>query len=76
MAGAPLVAVALALLAGAGSVGVAVAAAAGAALAVPITVRTVLAPMAHRSVDAHLEAYRSLVGGAEAPAPLAVAQMA
>ena len=54
MAGAPLVAVALALLAGAGSVGVAVAAAAGAALAVPITVRTVLAPMAHRVVDAHL----------------------
>jgi len=54
VAGAPLVAVALALLAGAGSVGVAVAAAAGAALAVPITVRTVLAPMAHRSVDAHL----------------------
>ena len=54
MAGAPLVAVALALLAGAGSVGVAVAAAAGVALGVPITVRTVLAPMAHRVVDAHL----------------------
>jgi len=54
VAGAPLVAVALALLAGAGSVGVAVAAAAGAALGVPITVRTVLAPMAHRVVDAHL----------------------
>jgi len=54
VAGAPLVAVALALLAGAGSVGVAVAAAAGVALGVPITVRTVLAPMAHRVVDAHL----------------------
>lgn len=31
---------------------------------------------ADRSVDAHLEAYRSLAGGAEASAPLPVAQMA
>ncbi len=56
MAGAPLVAVALAMVAGVGPFGVALAAVAGAASAVPMTVRAVLAPMARRSVDAHLAA--------------------